>query len=196
MFQTLRARLIGMSIAVATLSLLGLSLVVYVVVRANMLQALDERVGGLTRQYAAELTQWIGDKQQLTSSIEVAVREDNPLPFLQAAEKAGLDLAYFVMADKRHPEYPDAPTLKEVGINGFDFSTWFSLAGPPGLPKEIVTRLRNEAVKALADPEIKERYAALGLSANGNTPEELVGVVKEQLARYGKAIRDNHIKAE
>ena len=52
MFQTLRARLIGMSIAVATLSLLGLSLVVYVVVRANMLQALDERVGGLTRQYA------------------------------------------------------------------------------------------------------------------------------------------------
>ena len=102
MFQTLRARLIGMSIAVATLSLLGLSLVVYVVVRANMLQALDERVGGLTRQYAAELTQWIGDKQQLTSSIEVAVREDNPLPFLQAAEKAGLDLAYFVMADKRH----------------------------------------------------------------------------------------------
>ena len=91
---------------------------------------------------------------------------------------------------------PDAPTLKEVGINGFDFSTWFSLAGPPGLPKEIVTRLRNEAVKALADPEIKERYAALGLSANGSTPEELVGVVKEQLARYGKAIRDNHIKAE
>ena len=86
MFQTLRARLIGMSIAVATLSLLGLSLVVYVVVRANMLQALDERVGGLTRQYAAELTQWIGDKQQLTSSIEVAVREDNPRPFLQAAE--------------------------------------------------------------------------------------------------------------
>ena len=65
------------------------------VVRANMPQALDERVG-LTRQYAAELTQWIGDKQQLTSSIEVAVREDNPA-LLQAAEKAGLDLAYFVM---------------------------------------------------------------------------------------------------
>ena len=101
-----------------------------------------------------------------------------------------------VMADKRHPEYPDTPTLKEVGINGFDFSTWFSLAGPPGLPREITNRLRNEAVKALADPEIKERFAALGLSANGNTPEELVGVVKEQLARYGKAIRDNNIKAE
>ena len=110
--------------------------------------------------------------------------------------KAGKLRLVGVMADKRHPEYPDTPTLKEVGINGFDFSTWFSLAGPPGLPREITNRLRNEAVKALADPEIKERFAALGLSANGNTPEELVGVVKEQLARYGKAIRDNNIKAE
>lgn len=101
-----------------------------------------------------------------------------------------------VMADRRHPEYPDTPTLKEVGINGFDFSTWFSLQGPPGLPREITNRLRNEAVKALADPEIKDRFAALGLGANGSTPEELVAVVKEQLARYGKAIRDNNIKAE
>ncbi len=129
MFQTLRARLIGMSIAVATLSLLGLSLVVYVVVRANMLQALDERVGGLTRQYAAELTQWIGDKQQLTSSIEVAVREDNPLPFLQAAEKAGLDLAYFVMADKRHAFTKPRPAGYDGTARG-----WYKQAVAAGGP--------------------------------------------------------------
>jgi tripartite-type tricarboxylate transporter receptor subunit TctC len=101
-----------------------------------------------------------------------------------------------VMAPGRHPEYPDAPTLKEVGINGFDFSTWFSLAAPPGTPREIIDRLRNEAVRALADPEIRERYAALGLKQNGTTPEQLVTLVREQLARYGKAIRDNKITAE
>ena len=101
-----------------------------------------------------------------------------------------------VMADSRHPEYPATPTLKEVGINGFDFSTWFALTAPPGTPKDIVTKLRAEAVKALADPEVKEKYAALGLSANGSSPEELVAVVREQLARYAKAIRDNNIKAE
>jgi tripartite-type tricarboxylate transporter receptor subunit TctC len=101
-----------------------------------------------------------------------------------------------VMAPGRHPEYPDSPTLREVGITGFDFSTWFSLAAPPGTPREIVDRLRNEAVRALADPELKERYAALGLKQNGTTPEQLNTLVRDQLARYGKAIRDNKITAE
>ena len=101
-----------------------------------------------------------------------------------------------VMADQRHPEYPDAPTLKEVGIQGFDFSTWFALAAPKGTPREIVERLQREVVKALADPEIKERYAALGLNPSGTTPEQMIALVREQLARYGKAIRDNNIKGD
>ncbi len=101
-----------------------------------------------------------------------------------------------VMANSRSAEYPDAPTLKEAGINGFEFSTWFSLAAPPGTPKAIVDRLQREVVKALADPEMKERYAALGLKPNGTTPEALATLVREQLARYGKAIRDNDIKGD
>ena len=101
-----------------------------------------------------------------------------------------------VMADSRHPEYPNTPTLKEAGINGFDFGTWFALTAPKGTPKEIVERLQRESVKALADPELKERYAALGLRPKGGTPDEMVALVHEQLARYGKAIRDNNIKAE
>ena len=101
-----------------------------------------------------------------------------------------------VMANSRHNEYPNSPTLKEVGINGFDFSTWFSLAAPPGTPKDIVDRLQRETVKALADPELKERYAALGLKSNGTTPDELAALVRDQLARYGKAIRDNNIQGD
>lgn len=101
-----------------------------------------------------------------------------------------------VMADQRHPEYPDTPTLKEVGINGFDYSTWFGMTAPKGTPKEIVDRLQAEVVKALADPEIQQRYAALGLGRNGSTPEAMLANVREQLARYGKAIRDNKITAE
>jgi tripartite-type tricarboxylate transporter receptor subunit TctC len=101
-----------------------------------------------------------------------------------------------VMTDSRQPEYPATPTLKEQGIQGFDFSTWFSLAAPTGTPREIVDRLQREAVKALADPDVKARYAALGLKSNGTTPEQLTALVRDQLARYGKAIRDNNIKAE
>ncbi len=101
-----------------------------------------------------------------------------------------------VMADKRHPEYPDAPTLKEAGINGFDFSTWFALTAPKGTPRDIVDRLNREVVKALADPEIKQRYAALGLVPDGNSPEQLLALTREQLARYGKVIREKGIKGD
>lgn len=101
-----------------------------------------------------------------------------------------------VMADSRQPEYPNTMTLKEQGIQGFDFSTWFALTSPKGTPKEIVERLQREVVKALADPMIKERYAGLGLKPNGTTPEQLTALVGNQLARYGQAIRDNNIKAE
>lgn len=107
--------------------------------------------------------------------------------------KAGKLRLIGVMADNRHPEYPDTPTLKEAGIQGFDFSTWFALTAPKGTPKDIQDRLQREVVKALNDPALKERYAGLGLLRNGSTPAELTSLVREQLARYGKAIRDNNI---
>ena len=68
-----------------------------------------------------------------------------------------------VPAKTRHPEYPNVPTFEEVGVKGFEFSTWFALTAPPGVPKDIVNTLNREAIKALADPEIKARYAGLGL---------------------------------
>jgi tripartite-type tricarboxylate transporter receptor subunit TctC len=113
-----------------------------------------------------------------------------------ALAKAGKLKLIGVMLDSRHPEYPDSPTLKEVGINGFEFSTWFVLTSPKGTPREIVERLHREVLKALADPEIKERYAAVGLKPSGTTPEKTAAIVQEQLTRYGKAIRDNNIKGD
>jgi tripartite-type tricarboxylate transporter receptor subunit TctC len=113
-----------------------------------------------------------------------------------ALAKAGKLRLIGVMLDNRHPEYPDSPTLKEVGINGFDFSTWFVLTSPKGTPRDIVDRLQREVVKALGDPEIKEKYAAVGLKPSGTTPERTAQIVQEQLTRYGKAIRENNIKGD
>jgi len=86
--------------------------------------------------------------------------------------------------------------LKEVGINGFEFSTWFVLTAPKGTPGDIVERLQREAVKALGDAEMRERYAALGLKPSGTSPEQTTRIVQEQLVRYGKAIRENNIKGD
>ena len=113
-----------------------------------------------------------------------------------ALAKAGKLRLIGVMLDQRHPEYPDTPTLKESGIQGFDFSTWFVLTAPKGTPKDIVDRLHREVVKALGDAEIQSRYAAVGLKPSGTTPEKTVQIVQEQLTRYGKAIKDNNIRAD
>ncbi|GAO25372.1 methyl-accepting chemotaxis protein [Alicycliphilus denitrificans] len=169
MFQSLRARLIGVSIAVATLSLLGLSLVAYVVVRSNMLQALDERIGGLTRQHAAELGQWIADKQQLTGSLLIAVREEQPLPFLQAAEKAGLDLAYFVMADKRHAFTKPRPAGYDGTARG-----WYKqavAAGGPAITPVYPDSATGQLTVSLVQPVIEggRTVAVVGSDINLTT---------------------------
>jgi tripartite-type tricarboxylate transporter receptor subunit TctC len=101
-----------------------------------------------------------------------------------------------VMADQRHPEYPDTPTLKEAGIQSFEYSTWFGITLPKGTPKDITDRLNAEVVKALADTEIRQRFAAVGLRPEGSSPQAMAGIVRDQLARYGKAIKDNGIKGD
>ena len=102
MFQTLRARLIGISAFITVVALAFLSAATFFIVRNDTLESIDVRVGQLTDLYANELTQWVHDKQSATSSIKFAVEKDDPIPFLRAAKQAGgFDDAYFVYADKR-----------------------------------------------------------------------------------------------
>jgi len=103
MFQSLRARLIGICVAITTLSLVALALVTFFVVRDNTLSGLDERIGQLTRVHANELTEWVQEKQRITGSLKLAVDQADPIPFLHAAKQAGgFDDTYFGFADKRH----------------------------------------------------------------------------------------------
>jgi tripartite-type tricarboxylate transporter receptor subunit TctC len=115
---------------------------------------------------------------------------------VSALLKAGKLKLIGVPAQRRHPEYPNVPTFAEQGIQGFDYSTWFAVTGPAGMPRPIVERLQAEVVKALADPEVQARYAALGLTRTGTTPEQLQAITREQHARYGKVIREQGIQGE
>lgn len=120
----------------------------------------------------------------------------NGIATVSSLAKAGKLKLIGVMRNTRHPQYPDSPTLAESGVKGFQYSTWFSLAAPKGTPAEAVRRLHAEVVKALGDKEIQDRYAALGLRPDGTSPEQVTALVRDQLARYGKAVRDNNIKPD
>ena len=104
--------------------------------------------------------------------------------------------ALAVTSMKRVAAAPDIPTIAESGMNGFDFSSWYGLWGPKGLPADITAKLQTEVTKALAAPEVKERLAVLGFEAIGSTPEVFAKYIDDESAKYGQIIKDAKIKAE
>jgi len=126
---------------------------------------------------------------------------DVPVAFQGLATVAGLarggKLRLIGVATKeRLPQFAEAPPVSESGMPGFEFNSWFTIMAPAGTPKEIVSRLHAEVVKALADPEVRARLIDQGLTPRGTTPDELARATRAQLTRYGKLFKEAGIKAE
>jgi tripartite-type tricarboxylate transporter receptor subunit TctC len=109
---------------------------------------------------------------------------------------AGRIKALAVTSMKRVAAAPNIPTIAESGMTGFDFSSWYGLWGPKGLPADITAKLQAETAKALAAPDIKERLATLGFEAIGSTPEAFAKFIDAEAAKYQRIIQDAKIRAE
>ena len=79
---------------------------------------------------------------------------------------------------------------------GFIVENWFGLVAPKETPKEIVDWLHREVVKALSSPDVKKRFAELGVEPSGITPEELGIVMRDDTRRWTEVIRAAGIKPE
>jgi tripartite-type tricarboxylate transporter receptor subunit TctC len=101
-----------------------------------------------------------------------------------------------VTTPRRLPQFPEVPTVSDSGLPGFEFNSWFALMAPAGTPKAIVHTLHLEINKALADPEVREKLLAQGLSPRGTSPEELARDMRTQLARYAALIKQAGITTE
>jgi tripartite-type tricarboxylate transporter receptor subunit TctC len=110
--------------------------------------------------------------------------------------KAGKLRLVGVTTPKRLPQFADVPTVSESGLPGFEFNSWFAIMAPAGTPKDIVHRLSAEVQKALADPEVREKLTANGLTPRGTSPEELGTLTRAQFTKYGTLIRQNNITPE
>jgi tripartite-type tricarboxylate transporter receptor subunit TctC len=121
----------------------------------------------------------------------VAVNAIEVLPHV----KAGKLRVLAAMSAQRVSTMPDAPTIAESGFPGFEASVWHAFIAPKGTPPAVVAKLNAEIHKALADPEVKERLAALGAEVSPTTPQELATLVRTEHERYGKLIREANIKA-
>jgi tripartite-type tricarboxylate transporter receptor subunit TctC len=124
-----------------------------------------------------------------------------PVAFQGLATVAGLvrggrERLIAVATPQPLPQFAGVPTVSESGLPGFTFNSWFTIVAPAGTPKEIVARLNAEIVKALADPEVRAKFADQGLTIRGSSPSELGAATREQLARYAKLFKEAGIKAE
>jgi tripartite-type tricarboxylate transporter receptor subunit TctC len=111
--------------------------------------------------------------------------------------KAGKLRAIGVTALKRSSSLPEVPTMDELGLKGFEITQWQAVMLPAGTPQTIVERLHREVVKALKMPDVIERLATQGGNELvGNTPEEFARVIKNDLAKYAKLVKEAGIKIE
>ncbi|WP_442596090.1 Bug family tripartite tricarboxylate transporter substrate binding protein [Parapusillimonas sp. JC17] len=125
-----------------------------------------------------------GTVNLMFSSVAIVV------PVVQEKRAIGLGIA-----DARIPALPDVPSFKEAGVPGFKSDLWHAVAGPKGIPKEIVARLNKEMAEVLKSPQMQERIQSEGSQPVGGSPEQLLETISADIAQWKDVIRKADIKA-
>ena len=115
------------------------------------------------------------------------------LPSAAANIKDGRLRALAVTSAKRYSEFPDVPTLAELGFPDQISEFIACILAPAGTPKPVVDMLQQEIARMIVLPDVKERLAAIGFTPVANTPEEFASELRSEVARWGKVIADAKI---
>ena len=110
--------------------------------------------------------------------------------------KAGRLRALAVTTDKRIAAAPGLPTVAESGYPGYEVTNWHGLVGPKGLPRDIVERLNREIGEVVKGEEMKKNLAADGLEPAGGSPARFGEILKNEMVRWAKVVRQAGIKVD
>jgi tripartite-type tricarboxylate transporter receptor subunit TctC len=110
--------------------------------------------------------------------------------------RAGRLRALAVTTKTRSAAAPDVPTVAELGYPEFEASNWFALLGPAHLPREVVTRMHAEVVRALRDPAIRDKLSHQGADPVGSAPEELAEYMRTETAKWAPVVKASGAKAD
>jgi tripartite-type tricarboxylate transporter receptor subunit TctC len=118
------------------------------------------------------------------------------LPVLLPHIKAGTLRPIALGARQRAPTAPDVPTTAEVGMPDLLIENWYGMIAPAKTPDPIVAALNRIANEAIADPSVKEKLAAQGLTVAGDTPEHFRGFIDSEIRKWAKVISDAGVAIE
>ena len=110
--------------------------------------------------------------------------------------RAGKLRAMGIAAAQRSPVAPEIPTIAEAGGPEFVLGSWYGLLAPAGTPRDIISKLHAEVVKALGIPELRERYVSTGLDPMGSSPEQFAAEIRDDTARWGRVARAANVRAD
>ena len=118
------------------------------------------------------------------------------LPAALPYVKSGQLRVLAVTSGRRWPTLPDVPTLAESGVPGYEMTLWTGLMAPAGTPQDIVTQLHRETVEVLAMPQVKEAIGRQGGEINTGGPAEFGALIKADLAKWKRVVKEADIKVD
>jgi tripartite-type tricarboxylate transporter receptor subunit TctC len=110
--------------------------------------------------------------------------------------RSGRLRALGVTSARRSSVAADIPTIAEAGVTGYEVVQWYGMLAPAATPREIIALLHAATVRALQDPQVKERFLADGAETIGNTPEEFAQVIRSELERWGAVVKRVGLRIE
>ena len=117
------------------------------------------------------------------------------LPVMQHI-RAGTLRALAITSPERSPLVPDVPTCVESGVPGLVAVNWWGVLLPAGTPKAIADKFYADLVKVMHDPDVKEKFAQLGVEAVSGTPEQFAAYMRSETVKYSKLVKEANIHAE
>ena len=118
------------------------------------------------------------------------------LPAALPYVKSGQLRVLAVTSGRRWPTLPDVPTLAESGVPGYEMTLWTGLMAPAGTPQDIVTQLHRETVEVLAMPQVKEAIGRQGGEINTGGPAEFGVLIRSDLAKWQRVVKQAGIKVD
>jgi len=118
------------------------------------------------------------------------------IPNIMAQLKAGSVTPIAVTGSKRSPIFPDVPTVAEAGVPGYEVNVWFGIQMPAGTPKAIVDQVNQQLAAIYKSEEVTKRFNDQGVEVVASTPEGFSDLIKSEIAKWGKVVKDANIKIE
>lgn len=160
---------------------------------AHLTSELFQKAAGITMQHVPYKGASQAVVDLIAGNVELYM---SSVPTMLGQIKQGKVRPLAVSSAKRVDDLPNVPTINESGYKGFDAVTWFGLLAPAGTPKDVLAKLNAEFNKALKQAELAKRLGDEGADPAGGTPEQFAALIKEEIPRWGKVVKESGAKID